>query len=92
MAHWRYTFKPARFFMLDARASVALLAFLLHIRVWTFLIAVTIFIALYVMERRGLDFPSALRAIRLFFCGNNRPPCPENKLNAPIDYDRRPLY
>lgn len=92
MSHWRYTFKPARFLMLDARVSVAILFFLLHIRMWTFIITLIIIALFYWVERFGYDFPSAIRAARLYFAGRIRPPVPNNKMKNPIDYDRRPLF
>lgn len=92
MAHWRYTFKPARFFMLDARVSVAILLFLLHIRVWTLLIVLAVIAVFYWVERFGYNFPSALRAARLYFSGRIRNTAPANKIRDSVDYDRRPLF
>ena len=92
MAHWRYTFKPARFFMLDARASIVILLFLLHIRVWTFALAVFVVGLFYWVERYGYDFPSAIRAIRLYLSGKIRPAQSINKQQNPVEYDRRPLF
>lgn len=92
MSHWRYTFKPARFFMLDARVSVAILIFILHIRLWTFLVVLGVIAIFYWVERFGYDFPSAIRAARLYFAGRIRPPLPAMKTRDAVDYDRRPLF
>jgi intracellular multiplication protein IcmT len=71
--HWRNTQKPARFFALDARAFGAILLFLVHARLWTFALAVTIMLIFWIFERRGLTFEAALRAIRAWIVGRNRP-------------------
>jgi intracellular multiplication protein IcmT len=78
--------------MLDARVSVAILFFLLHIRLWTFVTTLLIIAVFYWVERFGYDFPSSMRAARLYFAGRIRPTAPRNKLRFPIDYDRRPLF
>jgi intracellular multiplication protein IcmT len=71
--HWRNTQRPARFFFLDARASVALLVFMVHIRLWTFVLAILVMTAFYFSERMGLTFASSLRALRCYILGQNRP-------------------
>jgi intracellular multiplication protein IcmT len=71
--HWRNTQRPARFFMLDARASVALLVFMVHIRLWTLVLAILVMTAFWFCERMGLTFASALRAFRCYILGQNRP-------------------
>ena len=71
--HWRNTQKPARFFFLDARAFLAILFFLVHAREWTFIAVVLIMAAFWLLERQGLTFDSALRALRSWVVGNKRP-------------------
>ena len=71
--HWRNTQKPARFFALDARAFTAIFLFLVHARLWTFLFAIFVMIVFWILERRGLTFESALRAMRAWFLGRRRP-------------------
>jgi intracellular multiplication protein IcmT len=90
MAHWRNTFKAPRFFMVDARVSIFLIAFLLHIRLWTLLLMICVLFGFYWVERFGYDFPSALRALRLRIAGPIRPPLSPDRARGPIDYDRRP--
>mgnify|MGYP006327536373 FL=1 len=41
-AHWRDSARIPRFFLIDARAAFPLLLFLLHIRVWSFLLALVV--------------------------------------------------
>jgi intracellular multiplication protein IcmT len=37
--HWRNTQKHPKFFMLDARASIGVILFLMHMRLWTLIVA-----------------------------------------------------
>lgn len=92
MSHWRNSFRPARFFMLDARVSIVLLLAMLHIRTWTIVLATIIILAFYWVERIGLDFPGAIRAVRQYVAGKVRPPRKPDKITLPVDHDRRPLF
>ncbi|HEU0117315.1 MAG TPA: IcmT/TraK family protein [Alphaproteobacteria bacterium] len=71
--HWRNTQKPARFFALDARAFAAILLFLLHARLWTFILAIVVMFVFWLLERRGLTFEASLRALRSWVLGRKRP-------------------
>lgn len=71
--HWRNTQKPARFFALDARAFAAIFLFLVHARLWTFVLALVVMLIFWIFERRGLTFESALRAMRSWILGSRRP-------------------
>ncbi len=71
--HWRNTMKTVRFFHFDARAGLFVLLLLVHIRIWTFLLLVVVLAFFSLLERRGLSFPAALRAIRLWLMGSKRP-------------------
>lgn len=89
MAHWRETYKPARFFILDSRAGLPILVTLLHVRVWTLVLTTIIVIMFILLERRGLSVPSAFRAFRAWIIGDARPPLGAHKIRAPIDHARR---
>lgn len=71
--HWRYSMRPARFFALDARAGFfwfIQIFNLVNIYVWSLTLLVTfIFVT---MEKRGLNFPSAMRALRSWLVGPKR--------------------
>jgi len=69
MAHWRDSARTVRFFFIDYRATFPLMAFFLHIRLWTFLIALvaTIFFAL--IERYGFSVNVFIRWLRSFIAG-----------------------
>jgi intracellular multiplication protein IcmT len=84
--HWRNTQKPARFFALDARAFVAILIFLLHARLWTFILALVVMLIFWVLERRGLTFEASLRAFRSWFLGVKRPAASRKTRRRWIDY------
>ncbi len=71
--HWRNTQKPTRFFFMDARAFAAFLLFLVHARWWTFGVVVASVVVLWLLERRGLTFDAAVRAVRSWLVGPKRP-------------------
>jgi intracellular multiplication protein IcmT len=71
--HWRNTMKPVRFFQFDARSVIFLLLVLVHARLWTLYLLIGVNIIFWILERRGLSFAAALRALRLWFTGPYRP-------------------
>jgi len=85
--HWRNTQKPVRFFMLDARAFLAVLLFLLHMRMWTFVMAIVIMVLFMIFERRGLTFAASLRALRCWILGERRPAQHRRSHRYWIDYE-----
>jgi hypothetical protein len=73
---WRDTSRQARVFGIDIRALFPLAFFFLHIRLWTLIVCVICIFALVLIERRQMDIPVALRALRAGFWrlwGNVRP-------------------
>jgi len=89
MAHWRDTYRPARFFFLDVRAGVLVLMMLVWIRPWTIALAVLAIALAWYLERIGLDVPGALRAVRSYLAGSIRPALPFHKIRKEIDFSRR---
>ncbi len=71
--HWRNSMRPVRFFNLDARASLTFLVFLFYIRLHSFIITLAITMVFYYCERKGLTFPAALRTLRVWLIGRDRP-------------------
>ena len=63
--HWRNTQKTVRFFIFDARAGFFVVLVLVHARLWTLSLAIIVMTIFYLLERRSLSFPAALRAIRV---------------------------
>lgn len=71
--HWRNTARPVRFFNIDYRAGIFLFIFLMHIRMWTFILLIVVFVVLFLLEKRGLTLPLATRRLRVWFLGPVRP-------------------
>ena len=69
MAHWRDSARTVQFWMIDYRAAFPLLFFLVHIRLWTFIVAVatTGFFAL--IEKYGFSVAVFMRLIRAYIAG-----------------------
>jgi len=68
-AHWRDSARYPRFFLIDARASFPLLLFLLHIRLWTFLFAISVMAFFGMLERYGFSLTVFLRWLRSTLAG-----------------------
>lgn len=71
-AHWRDSARPAKFFVFDAKAAFPLLLFLLHIKIWTFVIAVSAMFFFTILNRFGYSTMVFLRCMRAFFTGNRK--------------------
>lgn len=71
-AHWRDSARPARFFIIDAQAAFPLLLFLMHIRVWTFVIAFLAMLFFTTLNRFGFSVIVFLRLLRSFFAGGRK--------------------
>jgi intracellular multiplication protein IcmT len=68
-AHWRDSARNPRFFLIDARAAFPLLLFLLHIRWWTFFLAVGVMTFFGLLERYGFSLSVFLRWLRFTLAG-----------------------
>ncbi|HCK33032.1 MAG: type IV secretion protein IcmT [Micavibrio sp.] len=84
--HWRNSMKTVKFFGLDARAASAFFMVMLHIRLWTIYLCVVIVTIFHIMSRRGYTFPSALRALRSWVVGDDRPAWMYIRKNKLVDY------
>lgn len=71
--HWRNTARITRFFMFDARAAAPLLLFIMHMRLWTLILAIFVIIVFAILERFGLTVTIALRRFRVWILGPTRP-------------------
>lgn len=72
MAHWRDSARIPRFFLFDARAAFPLMFFLLHIRFWTFGLAVVATIFFAAIERYGFTVSVFLRWVRTKVIGRRK--------------------
>lgn len=71
-AHWRDSARSPRFFMMDYRAAFPLLLFLLHIRLWSFILAIIVTIFFALLERYGFTAVVFLRWFRSNLAGAHK--------------------
>lgn len=71
--HWRNNMRPVRFFAFDARSAIIAPILLFYPRLSTIILALLIFFIFRQLERKGLSFPSAMRAVRSWIIGKYRP-------------------
>jgi len=69
--HWRDSARSARFFMVDARAAFPIFLFLMHIRVWTAVVALVSIVFFGFIEHYGFTVPVFLRWLRSTLGGSN---------------------
>jgi intracellular multiplication protein IcmT len=84
--HWRNTMRPVRFFNLDARAAMPFAILLFYARLDSLLLTAFITMIFYTLERMGLTFPSALRALRVQIVGKKRPGWASLRRRNLVDY------
>ena len=73
---WRYTAKPVMLVILDARACLPLLLFVVWWAWWTFYVAVTFSICFSLISWAGLTVPAVARLMRRMLVGPVRPAVP----------------
>ncbi len=71
--HWRNSMRPVRFLNLDARAAMPFFLLIFYLRPVTLVITLISTFTFMQLERRGLTFPAAMRALRSWVVGKNRP-------------------
>jgi len=71
--HWRNSMRPIRFFTLDARAAIPFVLLIVYFRPITLFLCFISTITFVFLEKRGLTFPSALRALRSWVNSQKRP-------------------
>lgn len=84
--HWRNSQKIARFFVFDARLFFIIIAFMFHIATWTLVLALLAITFFYILESLGLTFESALRSMRSWILGENRPAFTRRLRRRWVDY------
>lgn len=75
-AHWRDSARPARFFIVDAKAAFPIFLFLVHIAVWTLVVAVIAMLFFTTINRFGYSVEVFLRIFRGFFAGKRKTAIP----------------
>jgi len=73
---WRYTSLPVRVFVLDARACIPVLAFVVYWRWTTLYIAIIGVVFFTVIRWFGLTVPAVIRLVRRWLVGRTRPAVP----------------
>lgn len=68
-SYWRDSARTPRFFFVDAYAALPLVLLLLHIRWWTFGLAVSATLFFGLLERFGFTIPVFMRWLRVFIGG-----------------------
>mgnify|MGYP007063552740 CR=1 FL=1 len=70
--HWRDSSRIPRFFMIDARAALFVMLFLLHPRMWSGLLCLVILIILSILDYFKLPLPVTFRLIRSMISGSDK--------------------
>lgn len=71
-AHWRNASRRPCLWFMDAYAAFPLLLFTLHIRWWTFGLALSTMAFFAILERFGFTLPVFKRLVRSFVAGHHR--------------------
>lgn len=71
--HWRNSMQPTRFFGIDARSALPFLVLFVYARPSTLFITFLTIMTFRYLEHKGLTFPAALRNLRAWIVGEDRP-------------------
>ncbi len=71
--HWRNSMRVVRFFAFDARASAPIPLLLVYARVSTITLTIVTLFVFRFLENKGLTVPSAMRNLRSWLVGSERP-------------------
>ena len=74
--HWRDSARVPRFFVVDARAAFPLVLFLLHMRLWTFILAIVFMVFFAMLERFGFTVQIFVRWVKSFLAGPHKSSSP----------------
>lgn len=84
--YWRETHKQPKFLIFDGRIVVIFLGVILHVRLWTILLAVAVMIVLFLFDRRGIPADSILRFLRSALVGRRRSARGLAEERPPVDF------
>lgn len=68
-AHWRDTARRVKFFVWDGNAVFPMLIFLVHMRLWTFILAIVAMVFFTILNRYGFSPRVFMRWIRCRIAG-----------------------
>lgn len=71
--HWRNSMRTVRFLAFDARAGLPIPLLLVYARWSTLILTIVFLIAFRLLEQKGLTFPAAIRSVRSWLVGKDRP-------------------
>lgn len=71
--HWRNSMRVVRFFSFDARSALPIPVLLVYARWSTITILVLFLVFFKILEAKGLTFPAAIRNMRSWILGTDRP-------------------
>lgn len=71
--HWRNSMRVVRFLAFDGRAAVPLPLLLVYARASTFILTIVTLMVFRYLERKGLTVPAAMRNLRQWLVGKERP-------------------
>lgn len=66
---WYNTARTPKFFIVDAKFGIFVIIFLIHIRIYTFLLLVGVFIFFFILDQNKINFKTFLKLIREGFSG-----------------------
>lgn len=76
-AAWRDSARTPRFFFVDAYSVLPLVVFLVHIRLWTFVVSLLTMVFFAVLERFNFTVPVFMRWLRSSLAGKVKIAQPE---------------
>jgi len=85
---WRETMMPARFLFFDVRITVVLFPAFMHVRIWTFLVAVIAMAVFVWLERKGVSMDASLRYLRARIIGRRRSARGLHEERLAVDFGR----
>ncbi len=71
--HWRNSMRTVRFLGFDARSALPIPLLLVYFRWSTVILTIITLLIFRHLERKGLTFPAALRNLRSWITGADRP-------------------
>jgi intracellular multiplication protein IcmT len=86
--HWRNSMRPTRFFAFDSRAVLGVVLVIIHIRLWTIVLACIGILVFWFAERAGYSFDSACRRLRTLIIGPKRPSTAFRSKTRLVDYGK----
>ncbi|MBL4803778.1 MAG: IcmT/TraK family protein [Alphaproteobacteria bacterium] len=71
--HWRNSMRVVRFLAFDARAAAPIPVLLVYLRLSTIVLTIVTLLVFRFLENKGLTVPAAMRNLRSWIVGIDRP-------------------